>query len=227
MNLDSDVMKFREACGRKHTMALMCLPRDEGRPASSPANLASPERKYLLDLARATLRQVATHHDWFGPQLNAADVSPMLARTTACFVTLTENGALRGCVGHIVPQEPLYRAVVDKAQNAALRDGRFPPVRSDEVDRIKIEISVLTDPQPLPFNSPEELLGKLHPHADGVVLRIGPCSATFLPRVWELYPDKVEFLNRLAEKAGCPPSAWRGRDTSISVYHVETFEEPG
>ena len=253
LSLNIDGMKTQEACGKAPILTLMCLARDKGwkvqlldarnsgdatgdkervvgytaigfyAPVSE--HFAAPEKKFLLDLARTALTQVATNPGWSGPEVNAKDVPPKLAENKACFVTLTENGTLRGCVGHLVPQEPLYRAVVDNAQSAAIRDWRFPPVRSDEVSKIKIEISVLTEPQPLRFNSPEDLLGKLQPHEDGVVLKIGPHGATFLPQVWEQIPDKVEFLNRLSEKAGCEPSAWRGKDTSISIYHVEAFNE--
>ena len=116
-------------------------------------------------------------------------------------MTLTENGVLRGCIGYILPQEALYQAVVDNARNAATRDPRFQPVRPDEVNKIKIEISVLTEPQPLSFNSPEDLLNKLEPGEDGVVLQIGPRQATYLPQVWEQLPDKVQFLNNLARKS--------------------------
>jgi AmmeMemoRadiSam system protein A len=124
-----------------------------------------------------------------------------------------------------LPQEPLYQAVVDNARNAATRDPRFLPVQSDEVSKIKIEISVLTEPQPLRFTSPEDLLNKLQPYEDGVLLQIGSHGATFLPQVWAQIPDKVEFLNQLSRKAGCAPSAWRGKETTVSIYHVESFEE--
>ena len=80
-------------------------------------------------------------------------------------------------------------------------------------------------PQPLPFSSPEDLLGKLRPNEDGVLLHIGPRTATFLPQVWAQLPDKAEFLNHLSQKAGCESSAWRGKDVSVSIYHVEGFEE--
>jgi AmmeMemoRadiSam system protein A len=106
-----------------------------------------------------------------------------------------------------------------------LRDTRFPSVQPDELDQIRIEISVLTDPQPLPFTSPDDLLSKLHPNEDGVLLHIGPRTATFLPQVWAQLPDKAEFLNHLSQKAGCESSAWRGKDVSVSIYHVECFEE--
>jgi len=251
LRLDIDGMKTQEACGKLPILTLMHLAREKGWKAQlldcrnsgdvtgekdrvvgyaaiafyAPAaeNFAAPEKKFLLDLARTTLVHVATNGNL--PEVSAKDVPPKLAETKACFVTLTENGALRGCIGHIFPQEPLYQAVVDNAQNAAIRDWRFPPVQPDEVGKIKIEISVLTEPQPLRFNSPEDLLGKLQPYEDGVVLKIGSRSATFLPQVWEQIPDKVEFLNHLSEKAGCEPSAWRGRETSVSIYHVEAFNE--
>ncbi|HEX7576399.1 MAG TPA: AmmeMemoRadiSam system protein A, partial [Verrucomicrobiae bacterium] len=189
----------------------------------APQNFDATERKFLLDLARTTLAHVATNGSL--PEVSAKGVSLKLAETKACFVTLTENGELRGCIGHILPQEALYQAVVDNARNAATRDPRFQPVRPDEVNRIKIEISVLTEPQPLRFNSPDDLLGKLQPYEDGVVLQIDSRGATFLPQVWEQIPDKVEFLNHLAQKAGRAPDDWRGRNVSVSIYHVEAFEE--
>jgi AmmeMemoRadiSam system protein A len=121
--------------------------------------------------------------------------------------------------------EPLHQAVAENSRNAALRDPRFPAVTPAELSEVKIEISVLTDPQPLSFSSPEDLLSKLHSNEDGVLLHIGPRTATFLPQVWAQLPDKVEFLNHLSQKAGCDASAWRGQDVSVSIYHVECFEE--
>jgi len=138
---------------------------------------------------------------------------------------LTKRGQLRGCIGHIFPQEELYRAVMDNARNAALRDPRFTPVQPDELDKIEIEVSVLTVPEPLAFSSPDDLLNKLRPHRDGVVLQIGGRGATYLPQVWEQIPDKVHFMDSLAEKAGLAPDAWRGRDTKVLIYHVEAFKE--
>jgi MEMO1 family protein len=252
-NLDVDAMKTQEACGKLPILALMHLARLKGWKTQlldsrnsgdvaadkdrvvgytaiafyepTPEQIAAPERKLLLDLARRTLVNVATNPGSLGPEVNAAELAPKLSQTRACFVTLTENGTLRGCIGHILPQESLYQAVMHNARNAATRDPRFRPVQPEEVDRIKIEISVLTEPDPLPFTSPEDLLNKLRPYEDGVMLRIGPRGATFLPQVWAQIPDKVEFLSQLSRKAGCEPSAWRGNDTSVSIYHVEAFEE--
>lgn len=175
----------------------------------------------MLELARKTLRGVVTNGEL--PELK--EVSPKLAEKRACFVTLTKAGELRGCIGHILPQEPLCQAVMDNARSAALRDPRFPPLRPEEVDQLKIEISVLTEPQPLSYSSPDDLLKKLRPYEDGVLLRVGSHTATFLPQVWAQVPNKVEFLERLSQKAGCAPSAWREKDAGVSIYHVESFEE--
>jgi AmmeMemoRadiSam system protein A len=193
--------------------------------STTTENYAAPERKLLLDLARRTLTFVVTNPSLSGFEFNTKGMPTKLTETKACFVTLTENGELRGCIGHILPQEPLYQAVEDNARNAAIRDPRFVPVQPGETGKIKIEISVLTEPKPLQFTSPEDLLAKLQPDKDGVVLKIDGRGATFLPQVWEQLPDKVEFLNRLSEKAGCAPGDWRGKDVSVSIYHVEAFKE--
>jgi AmmeMemoRadiSam system protein A len=251
-DLNIEEMKTQEACGKVPILTLMHLARKKGwkaqlldyRNSGDTAgdksavvgyaaiafyepplqNYEAKDRTFLLDLARRTLSCVATNPDSPGPGVNAADLSPKLSEKKGCFVTLTENGVLRGCIGNIAPRDALYLAVVDNARNAATRDPRFLPVRPDELSKIKIEISVLTDPLPLNFNSPEDLLNKLEPGQDGVVLRIGPYGATFLPQVWEQLPGKVEFLNHLAQKAGCAPEDWRGRNVSVSIYHVEAFE---
>ena len=153
--------------------------------APSQENFTASDRKLLLDLARRTLTCVVTNPDLSGFEVNAKSAPPKLSETKACFVTLTENGELRGCIGHILPQEPLYEAVEDNARNAATRDPRFVPVQPGETAKIKIEISVLTEPKPLPFTSPEDLLAKLQPGKDGVVLKLGGRGSTFLPQVWE------------------------------------------
>jgi AmmeMemoRadiSam system protein A len=194
-----------------------------GSYAPAPERLTAAERTFLLDLARKSLSSVTASGNL--PEVTAQDVSPKLAAKKACFVTLTKNGALRGCMGHLMAIEPLHQAVAENARNAALRDPRFPSVQADELDQIRIEISVLTEPQPLSFASPEDLLSKLRPKEDGVLLNIGPRTATFLPQVWAQLPDKAEFLNHLSQKAGCETSAWRGKDVSVSIYQAECFEE--
>jgi AmmeMemoRadiSam system protein A len=152
-------------------------------------------------------------------------VSPTLAEEKACFVTLTRSGSLRGCLGQVRLQQPLCQAIINNTRGAALRDPRFPPVQPDEVEHLKIEISILSEPEPLSFASPEDLLAKLRAHEHGVLLEIGDRMATFLPQVWRTIPDKVEFLEHLSQKAGCAPDAWRQQGAADSIYHVESFEE--
>jgi uncharacterized protein len=181
------------------------------------------EREFLLELARRTVVSAAAGVSL--PEVDPRELGVHLTEKRACFVTLTGEGVLRGCIGHVLPREPLYQAVIESAQGATLRDPRFPAVRTDEVDRLRIEISVLTEPRRLEFNSPDELLSRLEPNQHGVLLRTGGHTATFLPQVWEHIPDKVRFLERLSEKAGCEPAAWRAKDAAVSVYQVEAFEE--
>lgn len=193
--------------------------------APAPATLTAEQKKTLLDLARRTLASVAAGGSLV--ELSASELPGRLGEMQACFVTFKKASALRGCMGNLIAADPLHRAVAENTRNAALRDPRFGAVSPDEVDQLRIEISVLTEPAPLPFTSPEDLLGKLRP-GDGVVLRIGGRASTFLPQVWDHIPDKVQFLDHLSRKAGCEPSAWRGGDVSVSVYHVQSFEEePG
>lgn len=190
---------------------------------AEPIKLSPSQKKFLLQLARKTLCEVTASRPM--PKIDPAEVDSALQVPYGCFVTLKKGGELRGCIGNILPDKPLYEAVIENARNAALYDFRFPPVTPSEVPEIKIEISVLSKPEKLQYNSPEELLRKLQPHKHGVVLRIGSRVATFLPQVWEQLPDPVEFLSRLSMKAGCPPDAWKGKDTTVEVYTVTAFEE--
>lgn len=188
-------------------------------PEFSPA-----EHRFLLELARETLVRVSTN----GPPPDVTEAglpSARLAHSGACFVTLTRNGQLRGCTGNLLPDLPLYQAVVRNTINAARNDARFPPVAAEELGTIHLEISVLTRPQPLRFDGPEDLLRQLRPRRDGVILTIGERRATFLPLVWEQIPDKAQFMEQLSLKAGCPPGAWRGTNVSVAVYQAVELAE--
>jgi AmmeMemoRadiSam system protein B/AmmeMemoRadiSam system protein A len=250
-DLDVDRMKGEEACGRTGVLTLLHLARLKGWKATlldyrnsgdtsgrkdsvvgyaaiafcspSLAAFSREERGQLLGLARQSLSEVVTNDKL--PEVKTNAFPQKFAEVKGCFVTLTKNGRLRGCIGHIVPQEPLYKAVMDNTLNAAERDPRFNPVRPDELNQIEIEISVLTVPERLPFNSPEDLLAKLQPHRDGVVLKLDGRSATYLPQVWEQIPDKIQFLDSLAQKAGAAAGDWRAPGTQVFVYRVESFKE--
>lgn len=185
--------------------------------------LSAEERQILLRLARQALEDGVR-----GKPLAPLDwntLPPRLREPGASFVTLTKEGELRGCVGALEAHQPLAEDVREHAVAAALEDFRFPPVRPEELPRIHIEVSYLTPLQPLEFDSPEELLTRLRPGVDGVVLRQGWRRATFLPQVWEQIPDPQEFLDHLCLKMGRPPGCWRSEGIEVWVYQVESFEE--
>ena len=195
------------------------------RSASQPAHFPPADRRALLALARRTVQAAARGEAL--PDPASAGLSKLCDQPKGCFVTLNRDGRLRGCIGNILPQpdRSLGLAVVDNAVNAALRDHRFRPVTPDEVAQLHIEISVLTAPQELSFSSPQDLLAKLRPNFDGVILQVGRFSATFLPQVWRQIPDPEQFLNQLSYKAGLQPTAWQMDNAKVLTYQVEAFEE--
>ena len=198
----------------------------EGATEVSPAPKSGwtpAERKTLLALARQSLGDSVRSGK--PPEVDPAKYDAKLTGPRACFVTLTKKGALRGCIGHIFPREPLVKAVVHNAAAAALDDPRFPPVGTQELGEIDIEISILTLPERLAFKSPEDLLAKLRPKIDGVVLRVDRRQATYLPQVWEQLPDKESFLGHLAQKAGLSAGDWKRPEAEVLVYQVEAFHE--
>ena len=185
--------------------------------------LTDEEKKTLLRLARDALQQGVAGQTM--PALQLDNLTPTLRTEGASFVTLTIGGQLRGCVGALEPYQPLAEDVREHAVAAALEDPRFPPVTRAEVDRIQIEISRLTFPQDLPYADPDDLLNRLRPNVDGVILRDGFRRATFLPQVWEKIPDKEEFLDNLCYKMGEPPDTWRRKHLEVLTYQVEEFSE--
>lgn len=185
--------------------------------------LSIAERRTLLTLARETIVRVAQHQKL--PPLDVKMFSPRLQEPGASFVTLTMDGDLRGCIGSLEAHRPLGLDVRENAIAAAFHDPRFGPVRASELDALHIEISVLTQPQPLVFDGPDDLLAKLRPGVDGVVIERGWHRATFLPQVWEKLPDKVAFMEHLCMKASLPPDAYRQSGLQVSIYQVEEFEE--
>lgn len=141
------------------------------------------------------------------------------------FVTLTKKGRLRGCIGFLEGREPVVEAVRHNAINAAFNDPRFGPLQSSELDDLDIEVSILTDPEVLEYADSADLLKKLKPGIDGVIIRQGLSSATFLPQVWEQLPDKDEFLSHLCMKAGLSAHAWEKGTLEVLIYQVQCFEE--
>ncbi|VVC00258.1 Uncharacterised protein [uncultured archaeon] len=147
-----------------------------------------------------------------------------LKESKGCFVTLTINRELRGCIGNIEPHGKVYEAIIRNAVLAAFRDDRFNPLSQEEFSIIKIEISVLTTPTKLEFSSPDDLISKLG-HEMGVIIAKGGRGATFLPQVWEDIPEKEEFLSQLCMKAGLGPDEWKKPGLKVETYRVEAYTE--
>lgn len=185
--------------------------------------LTNSEKSILLKLARQSIELAVNNRRL--PKLNLAEYSPALRENGASFVTLTEDGDLRGCIGALEPYQPLVQDVCEHAAAAATEDYRFLPVTPDEVSKLKIEISRLTPPQPLAYSDPAELLTLLRPNIDGVVLRDGIRRATFLPQVWEKIPDPATFLAHLCQKMGAPGNLWQRKQLDVLTYQVEEFHE--
>lgn len=150
---------------------------------------------------------------------------PALQEMAASFVTLTIHGQLRGCIGTLEARQPLAEDVREHAIAAGQDDYRFPPVTAGELAEIEIEISRLTHPQPLSYTSADDLIHKIRPGVDGVVLRDRFRRATFLPQVWEQLPDPEQFLDHLCQKMGAPRDYWRCNSLSVDIYQVEEFYE--
>jgi AmmeMemoRadiSam system protein A len=185
--------------------------------------LTEEEGKHLLSVARKTIEEALSQKQEKEP-LGPLD-SPKFLEKRGTFVTLTIDGCLRGCIGHIIPQESLVDGVKINAINAAFRDPRFRPLSKNELGKIKIEISVLTAPKALFYSDADDLLMKLRPGIDGVIIKKGYHQATFLPQVWAQLPDKKSFLTHLCQKAGLGGDTWKNEKLEVSVYQVQAFEE--
>jgi AmmeMemoRadiSam system protein A len=189
-------------------------------------NLTERDKKFLLKLARESIKYYLERQDLL--TVSAEELkrySPTLLEKLATFVTLTEYEQLRGCIGHLEAIEPLYQDVIENAVNAAFFDFRFLPLDKKELNLIKIEISILTKPQPLDYQTPEDLINSLRKNIDGVIIKKGPFEATYLPQVWEQIPDKEEFLGSLCVKAGLPSDIWKKEKLEVKIYQVESFKE--
>ncbi len=149
---------------------------------------------------------------------------PALAQSGATFVTLTKNGALRGCIGSLQAHRPLDQDVRANAASAAFRDPRFRPLTVEELSHIRVEVSLLTAPVPLLFTDEDDALRQLRPHIDGVIFAAAGRRSTFLPQVWEQLPDPRQFMAHLKQKAGLPADYW-SPDVELQRYEVRKWKE--
>jgi AmmeMemoRadiSam system protein A len=174
----------------------------------------------LLDVARARIAESLGMEIEITLPLAGA----WLSAHGATFVTLTKYGELRGCIGTLEAHRPLIEDVRENAHAAAFRDPRFSPLRVEEFDVVSVEISLLSDPEPMAVETEAEAMTRLRPHIDGVILEYGQHRSTFLPQVWEQLPDPQQFLKHLKRKAGLAADFW-AEDLRVSRYAVQKWRE--
>jgi len=191
----------------------------------SPVMLTNAEQMLLLAHARDALNAHLAGNPV--PELPEEQLSSGLLTEAACFVTLNQEGHLRGCIlDSFVPHESIAQNVARNVVLAATADARFPPVSPAEVPGLQIEISILGKPYPVAFTSPEDFAASLRPGVDGVILTTTHGSSTFLPQVWEQLPDPETFLGELCLKHGAPADCWRTNDlVRVELYQVHHFGE--
>lgn len=218
-----------------------------GTPAAAVGSADADGRgPVLLALAR---NAIAVHFDPPAPPVVPApepDVAglPWLAEPGACFVTLhllspglgradgppaaaprPDPPRLRGCIGTIEPYRSLLDDVRGNARAAAFRDPRFPELSRAEYPSLHVEVSELSPREPIPYVDRADLVGKLRPGVDGLLLEYGGRRGTYLPQVWDQIPDPSDFLASLVTKARLPQGFWSD-DVAISRYTVTAYEEP-
>jgi len=187
--------------------------------------LSKEDGALLLKLARQNiLCELGEEND------NLADLKTKVSATVlkenrGTFVSLHKKGNLRGCIGNIEPIKTILQGVMDNAKNAAFNDSRFSPISCKELENTIIEVSILTLPKKLDYTDADDLMFKIRPGIDGVIIKKHYHSATFLPQVWEQLKNPSEFLNQLCIKAGLSKDEWESGDLSVSTYQVQLFEE--
>jgi AmmeMemoRadiSam system protein A len=177
--------------------------------------------KILLHIARVAIARALRAS---GQSLTIDEQLPWLSRPGATFVTLTQSGDLRGCIGSLQARKPLIDDVSNNAVAAALHDPRFTPLTANELSMINVEVSLLSDLQPLDFDSEADALAQLRPNIDGIVLEYGVYRSTFLPQVWESLPQPQQFLAKLKSKARLSENFW-AEDIKLFRYTVSKWRE--
>ena len=194
--------------------------------AEPSTHLSEDQGRRLISIARRTIGarlNILTDPDKVVPDSDLAD--PTFREKRGTFVTLKIKGQLRGCMGCLTPSESILEGIQRNAINAAFHDPRFPQLTPAELAQAAIDISILTTPQKLAYDSGDQLRQKLRPGIDGVIISKGPARATFLPQVWDQLPNPVDFLAHLCRKAGLSPDDWLYGQLEVSIYQVQYFNE--
>lgn len=179
---------------------------------------------FLVTLARRAIKHYLETSEYL--EIAPSEAPKEFIEIGACFVTLTKNGELRGCIGSLEAHRPLVFDLIDNAVSSAVNDPRFYPLVLEELDQTEIEVSVLSKPIKVEISSKKELLGKLVPGETGLIIKKGWNRATFLPSVWEDLPEKEEFLSHLCLKAGLFGDQWKNPEgMEFYFYKTTLFRE--
>jgi uncharacterized protein len=196
---------------------------DFNKTVNSANHMKTEHKNFLLKLSRESLFYYFKNFEYLTtPEDKVPDI---LRNQGASFVTLTLRGMLKGCIGRMVPERPLYLDVIQNTYDAAFNDYRFDPLKKENLKDIKIEISVLSPLVKLNYKDSSELLEFLEKNKPGVYIKSGNYSSTYLPQVWEQIPEPDEFLTELCIKAGLTGGHWMGKKLEVFSYTVENFSE--
>ncbi len=191
---------------------------------SDSAPTGHPDGRVLPVLARAAVAGTFGLPTGGAPPTDAA-TQRWLREPGACFVTVTEQGRLRGCIGSLTARRPLGEDVAANAIAACTQDRRFAPLRPEELAGVRLSVSVLSPPTPIDgITSRDQALAAIHP-GDGVVFTSAGRRSTFLPQVWQGLPDPAQFLDRLIRKAGFGTGYWAD-DARVARYDAHSWAEP-
>jgi AmmeMemoRadiSam system protein A len=183
-------------------------------------DLTKSEKDFCIKLARESIEFSLKNEGVLKLSEHEHNLLPeKLLEKKACFVTLTINKKLKGCIGHLVAFQPLYKDIIENAYSAAFSDPRFETLTENEFDSVKVEVSILTDPIDLEYSDSNDLLKKIVMCNDGLIISKGYNSATFLPSVWEEINSKEEFLSHLCLKAGLLPNEWKLGNLKVKRYY--------
>jgi MEMO1 family protein len=188
---------------------------------AASARLAESDREHLLSACMSALQDAAETGGKAAPPTRDA-VSPALSAWRATFVTLTENHRLRGCIGSLEPRRTLIKDALANTTQAAFADPRFPPLKESELAGLRLDVSILSHPRPIPWASESELAAALEPDRDGLILSTGKRRALFLPSVWRHFPDARAFVRHLMAKAGFESNRWP-EGLEARRFRVESF----
>ncbi|HET8808200.1 MAG TPA: AmmeMemoRadiSam system protein A [Methylophaga sp.] len=182
--------------------------------------LTLAEQHQLKDIAAAAI-EFGLQYDR-PPKPDISHLPMALRELGACFVSIYKQNEFRGCTGTLVANRPLAEDANHNGFSAAFNDERFPPLSPTEWAHCQLHLAVIENPQPLFVKDQQDLLNKLTPGIDGVILTSGNKHATFLPQVWQQLPDKQQFINHLKQKAGLEIDDWPV-NLKIQLYQTQSF----